>query len=147
MIRKIRQEDKDIFLHMAEDFYHSEAVLHPIPKKNHQAVFEEMMRSEQYAEGYIIQWKDEIAGYGLLSKMFSQEAGGIVVWIEEVYVLPEFQGKGLGNTFFEYIQRELSPSVTRLRLEVEQENTRAVALYKRLGFKEMPYLQMVKEIN
>lgn len=147
MVRKIRQEDKDIFLNMAEEFYRSEAVLHPIAKKNHQAAFEEMMRSDQYAEGYIIQWKDETAGYGLLSKMFSQEAGGIVVWIEEVYVLPEFQGKGLGNEFFEYIQRELSSSVTRLRLEVEQENTRAVEFYKRLGFKEMPYLQMVKEIN
>lgn len=147
MIRKIRKEDKEIFISMAEEFYQSKAVMHTIPKKNHQIIFEEMMRSNQYVEGYIISCQEEAAGYGLISKMFSQEAGGIVVWLEEVYILPKYQGKGLGNAFLKYIQEEYKSLVVRFRLEVEQENKRAVALYEQLGFKKMPYMQMVKEVE
>ena len=35
--------------------------------------------------------------------------------------------------------------VVRLRLEVEAENTKAVSLYKRLGYEVLDYVQMIKD--
>lgn len=139
MIRKMRPEDKDIFLAFSRDFYASEAVLHPVPESYHETTFAEMMRSEDYAVGYIFEWENRPVGYAQLSKTFSHEAGGLVIWIEELYVLPEYRSKGLGSAFFKMLLENPGNGVTRLRLEVEEENDRALALYKRLGFTALEY--------
>ena len=65
------------------------------------------------------------------------------MWIEEIYTKPEFRGKGLGGEFFDYLF-ENRPAA-RYRLEIEPENERAVALYRKKGFQTMPYGQMCKD--
>ena len=87
----------------------------------------------------------DTAGYGLISKTYSQEAGGYVYWLEELYILERFRSKGLGAEFIKYLEATKEPGVTRLRLEVEEENTRAIALYKKLGYQTLNYIQMVKD--
>ena len=86
MIRKLERKDKDLFLRLTRDFYASDAVLHSIPDAYHINAFEEMMRSEQYAEGYLIEQDARPAGYALLAKTYSHECGGMVLWIEEIYI-------------------------------------------------------------
>lgn len=146
MIRKIEKEDKELFLRLTRDFYASPAVLHPVPDEYHTAVFEEMMRSDVYAEGYLLIGTNGVpAGYALLAKTYSHEAGGPVVWIEELYTVPEARGKGLGREFFAFLEGRYGGAVRRFRLETEPENERAQALYRRLGFEELGYLQFYKE--
>ena len=147
MVRKIIEEDKETFIRLASEMYASDAVLEPIPKEYHERTFEELMRSDEYAEGYLLESEGEIAGYALTAKTFSQEAGGKVVWIEELYILEEFRSKGLGREFFQYLEEHIEPSVKRLRLETEFENDRARKLYGRLGFEQLNYMQMVKPIH
>ncbi|MCI6677151.1 MAG: GNAT family N-acetyltransferase [Clostridiales bacterium] len=147
MVRKVTNEDKETFFRLSKEMYASDAVLAPIPKKYHERTFQELMRSDEYAEGYILESDGQIAGYALTAKTFSREAGGIVVWIEELYISEPFRSKGLGREFFEYLEEQIDPQVTRLRLETEFENERARKLYGRLGFKELEYMQMVKEIK
>lgn len=53
MIHKIEEKDREAFLSLTRAFYASPAVLHPVPEEYHIAVFEEMMRSDVYAEGYL----------------------------------------------------------------------------------------------
>lgn len=65
------------------------------------------------------------------------------MWIEEIYVRPEFRQKGLGKTFFEALDR-IQPAA-RYRLEIEPDNQRAERLYRSLGFEPLPYRQMVKD--
>ena len=144
-MRKLVLEDRALYLQMAKEFYASEAVLHPVPEVYFERTFAEMMRSDVYVEGYILlDEKEKTAGYAVVSKTFSQEVGGMAAWLEEVYVLPEHQGKGIGTAFF--IEWEKNhPEVVRQRLEVERENVRAIRLYEILGFSEMAYYQMVKD--
>ncbi|MFO7316846.1 MAG: GNAT family N-acetyltransferase [Bacilli bacterium] len=147
MIRKMKKEDADIFYYLAEQFYASDAVLHPIPKKHHIDAFNEIMRSNVYLEGYIFEYNDQPVGYAITSKMYSQEAGGIMLWIDEIYILEEYRSKGLGKEFFHYLKTTLDSSIVRLRLEVEKENERAIELYKSLGFGPLAYDQMILDIK
>ena len=147
MIREMRREDRQLFLDMTEEFYASEAVLHPIPESFRVAAWEEMMRSDCYVKGYILESENQPAGYAQLSFTFSQEAGGKVAWLEELYVREAFRGHGLGKEFFAFVKSQIEPAVARVRLEVEPENERARKLYQAMGYRELPYLQMIKELE
>ena len=124
MFREIREEDRAIYYDFVDKFYHTDAVNAPVPTKN-----------------YDFEMDGSPCGFALLSKTFSQEAGGLSVTIEEIYIEPEFRGKGLGTSFFEFLKREI-PAM-RFRIEVEDDNDGAKRLYERMGFELLPYLQMV----
>ena len=141
MFREIREEDRAIYYDFVDKFYHTDAVNAPVPTKNYEVTFNEMMRSDQYVKGYIFEMDGNPCGFALLSKTFSQEAGGLSVTIEEIYIEPEHRGKGLGTSFFEFLKREI-PAM-RFRIEVEDYNDGAKRLYERMGFELLPYLQMV----
>ena len=146
MIRKIREEDQPFYLEMAKDFYSSDAVHHNVPESHLVNTFHELMRSDTYAAGYIMERDRHIAGYALLAKTFSQEAGGTVLWIDEVYVRPGYRSCGLGHEFFSYVKSHLCDNVKRIRLEVEDRNTKAISLYKSIGFEDLPYSQMIRDL-
>ncbi len=145
MIRPITAQDKNIFLILAKAFYASSAVAHSVPTKHHTITFEQLMKDQTYAQCYMIETNQKVVGYALLAKTFSQEAGGLVVWIEELFLLPEYRNKGLGTEFFHFVQKNIEPHIARIRLEVEPDNKDAIRLYKQMGFDILPYQQMVKE--
>lgn len=146
MMRKITKDDKELYLELAREFYHSPAVLHPVPEENLLKTFDELMRSDEYAECWFLEEGEKTAGFALIAKTFSQEAGGVVCWIEEIFIRPEFRNKGIGSAFFKEFERLMPEGTRRLRLEIEPDNEKAAELYKRIGFTYLPYLQMVKEL-
>lgn len=143
MIRPVEKSDESVYIALAKEFYSSDAVLHNIDEKYICRAFREITRPSPYAEGFLFFDGDEVAGYGLIAKAFSQEHGGPLVWIDEVYVRAPYRGKGLGKEFFEYIFERYKDSA--FRLETEKDNERARKLYGQLGFEELGYLQMVRK--
>ena len=141
------ENDRELYIGMAEEFYSSDAVLHPVPREYFEKTADEALRSDAYAEIYLLEYEGRTAGYGLTARTFSQEAGGQVLWIEELYIREEYRSRGLGREFFSFIEEKNRGKIARLRLEVEEENTRAISLYKRLGYEVLDYKQMVKELK
>ena len=146
MIRPLKPKDRSAYLAMAEEFYASPVVLQPVPSHHFEITFDLLMKETPFAEGYALCLSDgTMVGYALLAKTWSQEAGGMVLWIEEIYLAPEARGKGLGTEFFHFLEKNRKENCLRFRLEVEKENERAVSLYRSLGFEFFPYDQMKKE--
>lgn len=141
MFRRITENDRELYYKYADAFYHTDAVNAPVPTENYRVTFDEMMKSDTYVRGYIFEYESVPCGFALLSKTFSQEAGGISITIEEIYIEPEYRSKGLATEFFEWLKSE--SCAMRLRLEVEDYNKGAMRLYERMGFELLPYLQMV----
>ncbi len=141
--RPINADDREAYVAMATAFYGSDAVLHPIPETHIINTFDEMMRSDVYATGQICEYDGEIVGYVLFAKTFSQEAGGLVLWVEELYIKEEFRGKGIGSRFLAELIKTLPEGVKRIRLETERDNEGAVKLYTSLGFTFLDYDQMI----
>lgn len=147
MIRDFSFEDRKLYVEMASEFYHSPAVLHPVPDAFFERTADEALASDAYAQIYILECDRRPAGYGLTAKTFSQEAGGYVIWLEELYIREEYRSRGLGSEFFAYVEKKYEGRAARFRLEVEEDNVRAVSLYKRLGYETLDYVQMIKEIQ
>ena len=145
MVRYMKETDKNDFIKMADEFYHSNAVLHSVPLKNFAITFREIMNNSPYAKGMVFEHNGEIAGYGLISITYSNEVASLVILLEEIFVRPKYRSCGLGTEFFAFIEKEFGNKAKRLRLEVTHCNTRAQQLYHKLGFEELDYMQMVKD--
>ena len=78
-------------------------------------------------------------GYALLISFWSNELGGEVCNIDELFVAPLYRGRGLATALLEELaDKEQSVWPIRpaaLALEVTSQNERARALYERLGFR------------
>lgn len=142
LLKKFTKEDKNEYFELAELFYHSDAVLHPVPHSHLENTFNEIIASSPYLDACKIIYEDKIAGFALFAITYSQEAGGKVLWLEELYIKEEFRNKGIGKEFFKEIFENLPSDFKRIRLEVEEENVGAVRFYKRLGFDWLDYKQM-----
>lgn len=147
MIRKIRKDDYEMYMQMTKEFYDSNAVLHPVPESYRKAGWDELMRSGEYLQCYMIE-NDEnnVVGYALISYTFSPEAGGKAMWLEELFIREKYRCQGYGKQFFAYAEKEIAPNVKRMRLEIEPDNDRARKLYQSMGYKSLDYAQMVKDM-
>ncbi len=143
-IRFFEESDRNQFIEMMNAFYSTPGVLHTIPEKNGHQTFEAILHKDPYVNAYMIRYEQKDAGYCLLSHTYSNEGGGLTVWFEEIYIKPEFRGHKLAYRAMKEIM-ELYDNATRFRLEVTAENESAKKIYRRLGFKELDYQQMIKE--
>lgn len=146
MIRKIQPKDREAFIALGRAFYHSEAVLSPIPEEHFARTFDEVLSGNPYADALMVEWEGQAVGYAILALTWSNEAGGMVLWLEELYILPDFQGRGLGKEFFAYVEEQYAQKALRFRLEVTEDNTGAIRLYNKLGYQDFNYRQMIKEL-
>ena len=145
MIREITTADREVFLQLLDEFYHSPAVLHPVPRTYFERTFQEVTSGSPYARAYLLECGGAPAGYAQLSFTYSTEAGGRVIWVEELYVRPQYQGRGLGGAFFRFLEETFPGQPTRIRLKVEPDTNGALRLYGRVGFEELPYMQMCRD--
>ncbi len=143
MFRDFCAADRAAFLKMAASFYASGAAAGGADAGNFERTFDQALGGSPYVRGIMIERGGRAAGYALLALTWSNEAGGPVVWVEELYVARDFRGQGIAGAFFEYLEAEY-PDAARFRLEVHEENRRAMALYGRLGYERLDYVQMVR---
>ncbi|NLC32959.1 MAG: GNAT family N-acetyltransferase [Clostridiales bacterium] len=147
MIRKIELKDRHDYEEMAREFYSSEAVVSDVPDKSISDTFEEIINSSPFIQGYMLISQDQgIAGYALVAKSYSQEAGGKVLWLEESFIKPSCRSQGLAFEFLTFMKEELTGNMKRIRLEVEGGNENALALYRRNGFEKLPYMQLIIDL-
>ena len=140
-IRKIIYADKNIVVNMMRQFYNSSAVITNGSEEIYSANVESCLKDSPYIEGYVFIVKEKIVGYGMIAKSFSTEFGGECIWIEDIYIEKNFRGHGIGTKFIQFIKKNYPDKI--FRLETEHDNVKALATYKNLDFKELPYLELV----
>ena len=141
-IRVMTKEDKTEVLEMMRVFYASPAVFTNGSEEVFLNDIENCTNDNPYLEGYIVENSEEIQGYAMIAKSFSTEFGKPCIWIEDLYIKDVYRGLGIGNMLMEFITKKYTDCI--FRLEVEEENERAVKLYKKSGFTVLPYMEMKK---
>lgn len=139
-IRQMYREDASQVIDMMRVFYASPAVLSNGSEEIFRNDVENCVNDSPYLEGYIIENDNIILGYGMVAKSFSTEFGKPCMWIEDLYLKEEARGQGIGSKFLHYIAEKYPEAI--LRLEVEEENERAIHTYRKCGFEVLPYMEM-----
>lgn len=137
-----KPEHQEEFFHMCSEFFSSPAVCHKIDQAAMKTTFHTAIEGSPYMRGLMLMEEDKAIGYVLLSFTYSNEVGGMVVWVEELFLKEDYRRKGYGKQVFSWL-KETYKTAKRFRLEVTEENKGAKRLYQSLGFSPLPYEQMV----
>jgi ribosomal protein S18 acetylase RimI-like enzyme len=84
---------------------------------------------------FVVRDHTKTIGCLMLTYEWSDWRNGTVVWIQSVYVLPEYRGKGVFRMLYTHVQQlvHANPSLRGIRLYVEKENHIAQKVYQAMG--------------
>lgn len=88
-----------------------------------------------YGKIFLLKSLTEIIGYSIIINYWSNEYGGIVLCIDELYIKSEFRGQGIGTGFIKNLINKRYNNCIVIFLEVIPSNERAYSIYNKIGFK------------
>ena len=103
--------------------------------------------SENPKNGKIILFLENsiILGYSILIYYWSNEFGGQIIFVDELYLKSDYRNKNIGTNFLKYLFSKKDDNFKAVLLEVFPSNKRAFDFYTRNGFvkNEGNYLKRV----
>ena len=140
-IRKIQRGDAEAVIDMMRKFFSSSATITNGSEKIFAANVENILSGSTCAEGFVFVDGEKIIGYAVTAKSYSTEFGGECIWLEDIFIEAEYRGLGIGSKFIQRVKERYPEKI--LRLEAEADDKKLLKFYRRHGFKELPYMEMV----
>ncbi len=84
---------------------------------------------------YVAVADQKVIGSLMTTYEWSDWRCGTVIWIQSVFIIPEYRGKGVYKKLYEYIQQRVNESsgFRGIRLYVDKTNRAAQQVYEKLG--------------
>jgi GNAT superfamily N-acetyltransferase len=111
---------------------------HPVPAENMRRTLQELRHVPVRGRAVVLELDSRIGGYALLISFWSNELGGEVCTIDELYVEPEHRGSGHATRLLQSLSARSEPwleSIVALALEATPDNVRVRRFYERIGFR------------
>jgi ribosomal protein S18 acetylase RimI-like enzyme len=133
VIRAALPLDETTVLPLAEAFHREDG--HPLAPSG-PATIGALLRGSPLGEIFLLEEAGLNLGYFVLCYTMSVEFGGLVVILDDLYLLPQARGRGVGRAVIakiEAIARE--KKAVQVFLEVEKANARALNFYRQHGWR------------
>jgi GNAT superfamily N-acetyltransferase len=89
-----------------------------------------------------------VVGVAALSFVWPIEHGGMSAWLEELYVVPDARGHGIGTALLRAaLDAANEAGAVAVDLEVDVGHERAANLYAREGFRPLPRARWVRPLR
>jgi ribosomal protein S18 acetylase RimI-like enzyme len=90
-----------------------------------------------------------IIGGLMVTYEWSDWRNGWFWWIQSVYILPSFRGKGVYRMLYDFVKAKAAreENICGFRLYVERENANAQRVYEKLGMKASHYLMYEENVQ
>ena len=95
----------------------------------------------------LIEFQMHLCGYAILVPFWSNEFGGNMVFVDELYIQPACRSRGLGRGLFKMIEQERPFAAVGVFLEVSRTNHPARRLYESAGLSERSQMAMARRFN
>ena len=98
----------------------------------------ELRERPERGRAVVLELEGRLAGYALLIGFWSNEMGGEICCLDEIYVAPEARGRGHGGSLIQALAHGAGPwpaGAVAITLEVTPGNARALGFYERMGFR------------
>lgn len=130
----VRAEDAETLVALARGFHAEEG---RVLDTAGEAALVAITQGEPFARAWLVRTGSETLGYLIITLGYSVEYGGRDGFIDDLYLVADARGRGLGRQVLEFaFARAEELGVRTLHLQVAMENERATRLYRASGFEE-----------
>lgn len=137
IIRKAEQKDISAIINLIKELAEYEKLLHLV-KTTEKNIEEVLFGENKFIEVLIAEYEGKLAGQALFFKNFSTFLGKPGIYLEDLYVKPEFRGKGIGKALLmKIIALAKERDYGRVEWCVLDWNKPAIDFYKSLGAIEL----------
>ncbi|TAG05104.1 MAG: GNAT family N-acetyltransferase [Cytophagia bacterium] len=124
----------DALSEMVNLLYQKDSSFHTIDAKNIQKTIQFLSENDNMGKIYLFLEDEKIIGYSILIFYWHNEYGGLLLNIDELFVITTHRNKGIGRLFFDFLDKNYTQNIVGYALEVAPDNQKAIDLYTRLGF-------------
>jgi ribosomal protein S18 acetylase RimI-like enzyme len=131
-------DDEDAIVSMSLALYAEDPAPADVSAAQVRATLERFRHEPVRGRAFVLDLHGEPRGYALLVSFWSNELGGEICTVDELYVAPECRGRRHATRFLESLIAGgslWSGTPVALELEVSPDNAGAFRLYERLGFR------------
>jgi ribosomal protein S18 acetylase RimI-like enzyme len=121
---------------LVQAFYTEDPSLKPIKRESISATFHTFLTQPNRGKILVIRDDTAIIGYAILVYVWSNEFGGDILTLDELYISPDKRSLGIGTKVIEHLCSTEKGHCVAVQLEVNPENVLAKKLYQKLGFKK-----------
>jgi len=143
-LRDFEIKDKKDFYDMAALFYESGVADKIICREILHNTFNQCVNKSPFIRGVFICHDYLICGYALLTFTYSNEYGGLIMFIDELYVKEDFRTKGIASFFLSSIISEYKNDVVYVEVVISKNNRADVNICQKIGFVVNNYISMHK---
>jgi GNAT superfamily N-acetyltransferase len=139
--------DWDAIAPMMLALYQEDPSPHTVNQDNIARTLQETIQHPEKLQLIAFCQQYEVIGYALLVFYWSNELGGNVIFVDELFVAAVYRGQGMATQFFTWLEQTLAHRAKAFVLETTPANTRARALYQKLGFNPYKNQLLMKLTN
>jgi GNAT superfamily N-acetyltransferase len=116
--------------------YQEDPSPYPVPTEHTRRTLDTLRQQPVRGLAVVLEIQQQIIGYALLISYWSNELGGEVCQIDELYVTPPHRSQGHATNLFDTIEQgHLWPNpIVAMALMTTAGNANAQRLYQRVGF-------------
>lgn len=132
-IRQARESDAAAILELIRDLAKYERLLHEVTATE-EGLRERLFGPRPYAEVLLAEVEGTLAGFALFFHNFSTFLGKPGLYLEDIFVRPQYRSRGIGREFFRHLARlALERDCGRMEWAVLDWNEPALAFYRKQG--------------
>ncbi len=133
--RKYQTKDKETITGFIKALYRKDPGGKPISGEYIDRTLRELPLHPERGSILVFDKEGVIMGYSILVNYWSNEYGGNILLLDELYISPDFRGTGIGTAYIQYLIESRFNNSVAIKLEVTPTNVKAGKLYERIGFK------------
>lgn len=141
--RLYKNKDYNDLIEMIRSLYREDPEGESIDEEKMKRTIEKYRSDPEQVMIYLLQRKKVNIGYAILVYYWSNEYGGNIITIDELYVREEYRNQGVATEFFYFLER--MENKVALQLETTPSNRRAFQYYQRLGFVPGGNIHLIKK--
>ena len=147
IFRNYKSEDYSEITDMIFALYQEDPEGKPINHKKVEKTINELFEHPEKGKIIVIEHNAQIVGYAIIIFYWSNEYGGDILNIDELYIKPALRKQGIATQFLNQIFKIYREEVSAFGLEVTPSNKRVLSYYKKLGFKATDNLHMIYQLS
>lgn len=137
MWRPATAADDESFVNLCAELNREDPGSDPVPPEHMRRTLATLRAEPARGRACALELAGKVAGYALLISFWSNELGGEVCNVDEIYVQPEHRRQGHAGALMRALADGSGPwprKPVAIELEVSPDNARAMAFYAALGF-------------